>query len=89
MKKKYSKPGIIIEDFRISQHIASCAGIKHENSMGSPLQWSTASCAWEGPFGEKLFSTGMEVCTDPLGPNDKNEMICYNAPDGSIAIFGS
>ena len=36
MKKQYSKPGIIIEDFRLTQHIASCAGIKHENDMGTP-----------------------------------------------------
>lgn len=30
MKKQYSKPGIIIEDFKISQHIASC-GAPHES----------------------------------------------------------
>lgn len=89
MKKQYSKPEIIIEDFRVTQHIASCAGIKHENDIGTPLQWSKTSCAWQGPFGEMLFSTGMNKCTDPLGPKDKNEIICYNAPDGSIVIFGS
>ena len=47
MKKQYSKPGIIIEDFKISQHIASC-GAPHESQWGSPLSGSPASCAWLG-----------------------------------------
>lgn len=89
MKKQYSKPGIIIEDFRISQHIASC-GVPHQSQWGSPKHWSKTSCAWEGPFGEMLFSKGMvNICTDPIGPGDKVGEICYDNPEGGITIFGS
>ena len=89
MKKQYSKPGIIIEDFRISQHIASC-GVAHESQWGSPKQWSKTTCAWQGPFGEMLFSKQMtNICTDPIGPGDVVGEICYDNPEGGITIFGS
>ena len=54
MKKQYSKPGIIIEDFKISQHIASC-GAPHESQWGSPLSGSPASCAWLDPFNDRIL----------------------------------
>lgn len=89
MKKQYSKPGIIIEDFRLSQHIASCEGVKHSNSWGSPQQWSKSTCAWLDMRGMALFIEGMQACTKPVDPDGEVGGICYNNPSGLYTIFGS
>lgn len=90
MKKQYSKPGIIIENFRISEQIATCQGVQHNNSWGSPQQWSKKTCAWLDTYGRYLFIEEMDVCTKPMDA-EKGEVggICYNNPSGLYAIFGS
>ena len=95
MKKQYSKPGIIIEDFKISQHIASC-GAPHESQWGSPLSGSPASCAWLDPFNDRIFtSTSMGLGGNPCSDlqykqeNGKFDIYCYNNPEGGLAVFGS
>lgn len=89
MKKQYSKPGIIIEDFRLSEHIASCAGVNHENSHGSPQHWSKDTCAWLDVYGSYLFVDGMQACTKPVDPNGDAGGFCYNNPENGYSIFGS
>lgn len=97
MKKQYSKPGIIIEDFKISQHIASC-GVPHASQWGTPLSGSPASCAWKDPFGAMVFtSTSGKLnslenpCSHLQLTEDKGKfgMYCYNNPADAIAVFGS
>ena len=95
LKKQYSKPGIIIEDFKISQHIASC-GAPHESQWGSPLSGSPASCAWLDPFNDRIFTStsvglGGNPCSDLQykEENGKFDIYCYNNPEGGLAVFGS
>lgn len=88
MKKQYSKPGIIIEDFTLSQHIASC-GVPHESQLGSPKHWSKTSCAWQDMYGRDLFIESMTVCTKPVAEDGEVNGICYNNPSGLVTIFGS
>lgn len=89
MKKQYSKPGIIIEDFRVAEHIASCDGVQHNNTWGSPQQWSKNTCAWLDTYGNALFIEEMQVCTAPVKENANVGGICYNNPSGLYTIFGS
>lgn len=95
MKKQYSKPGIIIEDFKISQHIASC-GVPHQSQWGTPLSGSPTSCAWKDPFGSNVFANttmgaGGNPCTHLQLTEDKGKfgMYCYNNPADALAVFGS
>lgn len=89
MKKQYSKPGIIIENFRIAEHIATCEGVKHSNSWGSPQQWSKTTCAWLDMRGMSLFIEGMDPCTKPVDPDGDVGGFCYNNPANGYSIFGS
>lgn len=89
MKKQYSKPGIIIENFKISEQIATCQGVQHNNSWGSPQQWSKTTCAWLDNRGFYIFIEGMKDCTKPVDPEGEFFGICYNNPSGKYIIFGS
>lgn len=90
MKKQYSKPGIIIEDFTISQNISSGCGVPGGGGpLGKPAHWSKETCAWD--MGNiTVFLDTMKVCEDiQLGPDDEFEGICYNNPEGGATIFSS
>lgn len=90
MKKEYSKPGIIIEDFKLSQHIATCDGVTHETSFGSPQQWSATTCAWKGKGNILIFSTGLSKCVNiQLDEGKGFGQICYNNPSDGFVVFGS
>ena len=85
MKKEYSKPGIIIDDFSITQNIASCGyagGSQYTHS-------SPEKCAWDIGGGVSVFAKGTGVCIEELSPGEKFQDICYNNPDGLKAVFGS
>ena len=88
MKKKYSKPGIIIEDFRLSQNIASC-GAAHQSDWGSPSHWTKATCGWQIMEGIIAWTEAGGVCNDYYGENDSIEGVCYNNPEGGTTIFSS
>ncbi|MFR1810067.1 MAG: hypothetical protein ACLSWP_00850 [Terrisporobacter sp.] len=84
MKKKYSKPRIIIEDFAIAQNIAQNCGYAggnqytHSNPDGG--------CVWK--YGDTtVFSTS--ACNFPLKPGLGFDDLCYNNPEGKTAVFGS
>lgn len=82
MKKKYSKPEIIIEDFAIAQNIAKNCGY----AGGSEYNHSNPNtCAWQ--YGTITVFT--DVCEVKLDPDDGFGDICYNNPDGETAVFGS
>ena len=88
MKKEYSKPGIIIEDFSIAQNIArNCimqGGVRPEDNNHSDED----TCIWsvEGVF---VFSTKNGSCYKKIAPGQKFGEICYNNPAGGKIIFGS
>jgi len=83
MKKKYSKPRIVIEDFAIAQNIAQNCGY----AGGSQYTHSNpdSGCAWWYES-VTVFSSGCDV---PLDPEGGFEDLCYNNPDGKTAVFGS
>lgn len=93
MKKQYSKPGIIIEDFRVAEHIASCTGVKHNNWWGSPHYGHPKTCEWTGPDGIKIFAVS-SVCTTQSIEEDTEHpgtfgSFCYNGPSGVMSVFSS
>lgn len=92
MKKKYSKPGIFIEDFRVAEHIAGCPGVKHDNLWGTPKTGSPSSCIWLGKEGNQYFLENSS-CTVPVKENGDGTgdfgIFCYNGPVASMLIFGS
>lgn len=89
MKKQYSKPGIIIENFSISQNIASGCNADHESVWGSPNHWSKNDCGWKDQWGailwmdEKICTLIQENLDTPVGA------ICYNNPEGGMVVFSS
>lgn len=94
MKKQYSKPGIIIEDFRVAEHIAGCPGVKHENYWGTPHQGSPTSCEWTEADGGKIFAI-QTICKenypetiDPENPGSFDGY-CYNGAASGMSVFGS
>ena len=90
MKKQYSKPGIIIEDFTIAQNIASC-NVPHYSDLGGPNQWSKTSCGWiiDKEMNLIAWLDGSSKCTVPYGENDTYKGICYNNYSDGVEIFGS
>lgn len=89
MKKQYSKPGIIIEDFRLSQNIASCWSEPGGNSLGKPSHWDKSSCGWD--MGNMIvWTTSTKDCTSFDIPADGEiDGVCYNNPSGGNSIFSS
>lgn len=85
MKKQYSKPGIIIENFELSQYIAYGCGAAHKSEFGGPLIKTKEECAWGDPFGDKLF-IDMNICDNDPGDTAG---VCYNNPEGGMNIFNS
>lgn len=84
MKKIYSKPKIFIEEFKISQSVASGCSIAagfYSDKCGIP---------YDGEFeNETLFSMGVgSVCsTKPVAGDD--DKYCYHVPTDSKRYFGS
>ena len=81
MKKAYTKPEILFEDFSLSTCIAVTCTYKTD------LQTIESSCGWSDPRNPAnvLFVQGMTGC--PNGP--ANDNICYHVPDGIPNVFGS
>ena len=91
MKKKYSKPGIIIEDFKLVESIASyCEGVKPGgtgSTQGKGNYADKSSCGWD--FGNMtIWISGVEGCKIEQPDIPYNGM-CYNNPNGGNSIFGS
>lgn len=86
MKKKYSKPGIIIEDFAIAQNIAqNCgnagfAGQKHTYA-------DKTSCGWH--VGDIVIFVKEPTCEEVIDPDVPYEDLCYNTPSPGQVVFGS
>ena len=87
MKKQYSKPGIIIEDFAIAQSIAaSCGAIN--TGWGVPGQADKSSCGWD--IGGVILWVGeSNGCSEEIKEDAEGFGVCYHSYDGEAKIFSS
>ena len=79
MKKVYSKPQIVFEDFSLSTNIAGDCTVKTHNP-------SNSECGYPMTGLGTVFLTGMGGCSfpvnrDPSGDGEFNG-ICYHVPYG-------
>lgn len=86
MKKKYSKPGIIIEDFAIVQNIADNCG--NAGFGGTKHTYADKyNCGWYN--GDVIVFTTTSTCEDVRDPNVPSTDLCYNNPNPGEVVFGS
>lgn len=86
MKKLYSKPEIIFEDFTLSENIAgTCEGI-----VGNPAK---GTCAVIGTGGIAMFNGSVDACDykpeDMGGTEDQWDGFCYHVPTEYNNLFNS
>lgn len=77
MKKHYEKPGMAVENFALSTHIAACSLIANQ-ADGLTCTYMTG--------GDRIFDSGNILCEFDAA---KYEQFCYNTPTGGNGIFGS
>lgn len=92
MKKQYSKPGIIIEEFKMAESIAvACAGVGpggDGGSLGNATHASKLTCGWN--VGGFVYWTSAEHGCNEI--RDKDYVLnkyCYNNPVAGNSIFSS
>ena len=80
MKKVYSKPEIMFEDFTLNENIAGDCNIIIDNQTRD-------NCAYISTGGIATFLDGISVCvfTKPDGDNE----ICYHVPLSTTDLFNS
>lgn len=83
MKKLYSKPEIMFEDFTLSENIAGdCANI-----VGNASEYS---CPYVDRSGNNVFTERLAtICTDVQQADGANNGICYHVPYDSTDLFNS
>lgn len=89
MKKLYSKPQIFIEEFTVSQSVASGCTAKAGFYMDK-----CGIGSYDPEFPEDsvvIFNTGAgkRDCTVPDDNGEDNNGICYHIPNGVNKYFGS
>jgi hypothetical protein len=87
MKKEYSKPIVVFENFSLSTNIAGTC----ESIVGNP---SKGTCAVLGTGGIAVFTSEMSgICfftpTDMGGEEDKWDGFCYHVPTEYNNLFNS
>ena len=90
MKKQYSKPGIVIEEFKIAQNISlACGAPPGGSTLGRPRYADGAYCAWQS--GDlNIFIKGNTKCTDvDLDEGEDYFGICYNNPTPNTGGFAA
>lgn len=90
MKKKYMKPGIIIEDFKIAQNIATSCGINPGTgtNYGTPLHADPYTCAWDDGI-DTFWTENVLTCGEKYDSDVPIGGICYNNPEGGMKVFAS
>ncbi len=78
MKKTYSKPDIVFEDFSLTTSIAAGCAIQ----TGTP---SANMCSMDFG-GMNLFLSGIAACTDPI---EDGIYHCYHVPIEENQLFNS
>lgn len=81
MKKTYSKPEIVFEDFTISTAIAGPCG----NPTGTP---SKDQCGYD-MGGMIIFVTGVTGCETVIADGSMGDGLCYNIPSAGNNLFNS
>ena len=86
MKKIYTKPEIIFEDFTLSENIAGTC----ESIVGNP---SKGTCPVMGTGGIRMFDGTISACDfapeDQGGTEDQWDGFCYHVPTQYNNLFNS
>lgn len=87
MKKAYSKPGIYVENFALSQSVAAGACGEHdaEHTLGVPTYADKNNCGWQ--IGSRQYWLNDKNCTTVIGEDVEVDGFCYNNPNGGVTIF--
>ena len=90
MKKTYEKPGLLVENFALSQSIAAGCGVgANHTTLGKPTYINPElNCGWDSG----AWTTWLEsstICDDKADVNDKINAGCYNNPAGEFQLFAS
>lgn len=83
MKKMYSKPEIVFENFAISTNIAAGCYYKTKNPAEN-------TCGYDDGRNGRIFTSdvgGTNGCT--YTQPDNNESLCYHVPNEDYDIFNS
>lgn len=79
MKKTYSKPGIVYEDFSLTTNIAACA---------VQANYAQEVCGVDFVPGLSLFNSGVAGCTLPVEDgSDEANGVCYHNPSEFVSAF--
>lgn len=90
MKKQYSKPGIVIEEFKLSQNISTACGAPGGgSSLGRPRYADGLSCAWEVGDMNIFVSANLKCVDIGLDDGEDYDGICYNNPTPNNGVFAS
>lgn len=92
MKKQYSKPGIIIEDFKVSESIAlPCSGVGSggdAGSIGNATHADRSVCGWN--VGGYVYWTGTNTgCNNIVGLEFEIDGYCYHNSTLGLPMFSS
>ena len=81
MKKAYSKPDIVFEDFSLSTNIAAgCEEKPFNNTSECGVKWAK----------KIIFTESMNGCTTKIVSGDSEyDKLCYHNPDGGYNVFYS
>ena len=85
MKKAYSKPEIMFEDFTLNTYIAASCGYEatHDAALG---KWKCSG--YQLRSGEVVFMAAFNGCITVEADGDYNGY-CYHVPTVSLNLFGS
>ena len=88
MKEKYTKPCLIVEEFRLSQSVAqNCGELNREpGTIFGHTSGSPESCSFG--MGDGFYLFGNSKCNMPYDESVVS-LFCYNNPAGAFPIFGS
>lgn len=83
MKKVYTKPAIMFEDFTLSTSIAGDCEVK----LNTP---NNTSCGYrpEG-YDADIFVEGITGCAEKHADGTYGDGICYHVPDAGYNLFNS
>jgi hypothetical protein len=87
MKKAYSKPEIMFEDFSLSTNVAAGCEMKIHNSV-------EGTCAYFGSGGVVVFTDKLTACVytpGEMGGTNPDEWdgFCYHVPTDKNNLFNS
>ena len=83
MKKLYSKPGIVYEDFSICTHIAKTCDVE----LGTFEQGKCGGYEWGRDF--IFMNDAQQGCTTIVPDDGSYDEICYHHPIDGARLFNS